>query len=185
MHMSIGCSWNRVATAFVLLKLCWIYPKICWGPVKATWSCLIFSLCFLPFSVFLLFFTFLFLSSVMFSPTPLSSLSCVTVELTWRLQWAGGKVGWAGPGSHLPCAERDMWCLLGHVQTSRYFSCFLRKTGSLEELVSSVGLSWVRDSGSENWWTASSSRENILFGQEEPGSGVVRWLCYHTGSSES
>lgn len=169
--------------SLVLLSY-WRHPEYIqnlWGPVNnASWSCLPFSLLFLPISLFPFFFfpsISLSLSSLMLSP----SLPWVPHGESWAPQspWGEQEGRWAKPvlpaGWSTGCASSSTWlgtCCLCATLLPRtllrqvvlvgrdaawvaIYSCFLRKPGLSEELCSSVGLSWVRDSGSGNGRKAS------------------------------
>lgn len=169
--------------SLVLLSY-WRHPEYIqnlWGPVNnASWSCLPFSLLFLPISLFPFFFfpPFPCLFPLSCSPLPFPGYPMEKAELL-RGPWGEQEGRWAKPvlpaGWNTGCASSSTWlgtCCLCATLLPRtllrqvvlvgrdaawvaIYSCFLRKPGLSEELCSSVGLSWVRDSGSGNGRKAS------------------------------
>lgn len=166
------------------------YTQNLWGPVNnASWSCLPFSLFFLPISLFPFFsppFPCLFPLSC--SPLPFPGYPMEKAELLRALelsrreggsgqccQWGEAQAvpaaarGWGHAASVPPFFPAHCWQVVLVGRDAAWvdiYSCFLRKPGLSEELCSSVGLSWVRDSGSGNGRKASLSQQQGKFSSQ-------------------
>lgn len=179
MHVAIWWSSSKWGTtASVLLKIRRACPE-----VSEVVSHLAFAFC-----------PFLSLSSLS-CPFPLSHSPLPFPPQGRRRGWS---TGWASSSScleaHCLCATLFHCTLLRQVVLDGrdtawvdIYSCFLRTPDSLEELGSSVGLSWMRDGGSGNGRKPvfPSSRGNSILGREDQVVEVVRRLCHDTWASES
>lgn len=130
--------------------------RTCKSSMKLSPICL----CFLPVP---LFHPFLPLSSAIFSP----SFPPQGRRRELSTGWASSS-GFLGAcwlcATILPCMLLRQVVLDGRdTAWVDIYGCFLRKPDSLEELGSSVGLSWMRDGGSGNGRKASFSQQQGKF----------------------